>query len=268
MKILSFVFLIALSTLAIAKDSPLKPNAKWNGFDRCDFTLAKSKAKAIVVVPEKPSAGTPWIWRARFFGHQPALDLALLKRGYHLAYLDVANLYGNEIAMKRGDEFYQFLTTKVGLGPKPILEGMSRGGLFIFNFAARHPEKITAVYGDNPVCNFQSWPGGMNGKLSKGDYARCLKAYGLTAEEAKTHSQIIAPGFARKLKGIPVALVIGTADKVVPPSENAEPLAANLSALNSPVKVWRKPDLGHHPHGLDPVEPLLEFLLKASSKSK
>ena len=77
MKILSFAFLIALSTLAIAKDSPLKPNAKWNGFDRCDFTLAKSKAKAIVVVPEKPSAGTPWIWRARFFGHQPALDLAL-----------------------------------------------------------------------------------------------------------------------------------------------------------------------------------------------
>jgi pimeloyl-ACP methyl ester carboxylesterase len=246
----------------------IKPNAKWHGFDRCDFPLPESKTKAILVLPEKAAEGKPWIWRARFFGHQPSLDLALLKRGYHLAYLDVANLYGNETAMKRGEEFYQFLTTKVGLGPKPILEGMSRGGLFIFNFAARHPDKVSAVYGDNPVCNFQSWPGGMNGKLSEGDYTRCLKAYGITSEEAKSHPQIIAPDFAKKLKGIPVALVVGTADKVVPPSENAEPLAANLAALKSSVKVWRKPGLGHHPHGLDPVESLLEFLLKAASESK
>ncbi|MDA7868596.1 hypothetical protein N9B28_02190, partial [bacterium] len=136
-------------------------------------------------------------------------------------------------------------------------------GLFIFNFAAKNPDKVTAIYGDNPVCNFQSWPGGMNGRLSKGDYARCLKAYGITADEAKTHTQITTPDFAKKLKGIPVALVIGTADKVVPPAENAEPLAANLLKLESPVKLWRKPGLDHHPHGLSPVEPLLRYLLKA-----
>ncbi|MGD1978034.1 MAG: alpha/beta hydrolase [Akkermansiaceae bacterium] len=259
---------LASITAASAQDIPLKPKSKWNGYDRCDFVLSESKAKGILVLPEKPAEGKPWIWRARFFGHQPALDLALLKRGFHLAYVDVANLYGNDAAMKRGEELYSFLTSKVGLGPKPILEGMSRGGLFIFNFAARHPDKVTAVYGDNPVCNFQSWPGGMNGKLSKGDYARCLKAYGIDAEKAKTHPQVIAPDFARKLKGIPVALVVGTADKVVPPSENAEPLAANLAAVKSPVKVWRKPGLGHHPHGLDPVAPLLTFLLEASKTTK
>jgi pimeloyl-ACP methyl ester carboxylesterase len=102
----------------------------------------------------------------------------------------------------------------------------------------------------------------MNGKLSKGDYDRCLKAYGIDAVEAKTHPQITDPNFAKKLKGIPVALVLGTADKVVPPAENGEPLAANLTQLGSPLKVWRKPGLGHHPHGLSPVEPLLRFLLK------
>lgn len=242
-----------------------RSRSQWNGFERHDFVLQKTGAKAILVIPHTAAKGQPWIWRARFWGHQPALDLALLDRGYHLAYVDVGNLYGNKTAMERGLELHEFLTGKLNLNQKPILEGMSRGGLFIFNFAAQYPDKVSAIYGDNPVCNFQSWPGGMNGKLSKGDYERCLKAHGITAEEAKTHPQITNPDFAKKLSSIPVALVIGTADKVVPPSENAEPLAANLSNLKSPLKVWRKPGLGHHPHGLSPVEPLLRFLLKATN---
>lgn len=262
MKIL-LLFFLGLAPVFPAESSDRKPNAIWEGFSRYDFTLQKSQAKGSVIAPEKPAAGRPWIWRARFFGHQPALDLALLKRGYHLAYLDVANLYGSAEAMTRGEEFYHLLRRDFSLGPKPILEGMSRGGLFVFNFAARHPDKVTAIYGDNPVCNFNSWPGGRNGKASPPDFARCLKAYGITVAQASTHPQITDEAFAKKLKGIPVALVIGTADKVVPPAENAELLAAHLEALESPVRVWRKPGLGHHPHGLDPVDPLLDFLLKA-----
>ncbi len=262
------IFTLLWSNQSSGQVPAIAPNSQWHSFDRLDFTLPESKAKAILVLPEKPAPGNPWIWRARFFGHQPGLDLALLKRGYHLAYVDVANLYGSEAAMKRGEELHRHLTTKFKLHPKPILEGMSRGGLFIFNFAARHPDKVTAIYGDNPVCNFQSWPGGMNGKFSKSDYVRCLAAYSITAEQAKTHPQITDPAFAKKLKGLPVALVIGTADQVVPPAENAEPLAAHLLAVDSPVQVWRKPGLGHHPHGLDPVEPLLKFLVKAAASPK
>ena len=240
-----------------------RKESNWNGFKLHKIKLPKSGANARLVIPHTATKGQPWIWRARFWGHQPALDLALLDRGYHLAFVDVGNLYGNETAMARGEELYEILTTQFQLGPKPILEGMSRGGLFIFNFAAKHPDKVTAIYGDNPVCNFLSWPGGINGKLSKVDYDRCLKAYGITAAESKTHPQITHPNFARKLQGIPIALVIGTADTVVPPTENAKPLAANLSKIDSPVKIWHKPGLGHHPHGLSPVEPLLRFLLES-----
>ena len=246
--------------------APVKATSQWNGFDRHDVQLPKSKAKATLVIPHTAAKGQPWIWRARFFGHQPALDLALLDRGYHLAYVDVGNLYGNKTAMERGEELHQLLTSKFNLNEKPILEGMSRGGLFIFNFAAKHPDKVSVIYGDNPVCDFKSWPGGQSGKLSKGDYDRCLKAYGITADQAKAHPQITNPSFAEKLKGIPVALVIGTADNVVPPKENAELVAANLTKLNSSLKVWRKPGLGHHPHGLSPVEPLLRFLLEADGR--
>ena len=151
-----------------------------------------------MVIPHTATKGQPWIWRARFWGHQPALDLALLDRGYHLAFVDVGNLYGNETAMARGEELYEILTTQFQLGPKPILEGMSRGGLFIFNFAAKHPDKVTAIYGDNPVCNFLSWPGGINGKLSKVDYDRCLKAYGITAAESQNPSPNYSSKFRQK----------------------------------------------------------------------
>ena len=145
---------------------------------------------------------------------------------------------------------------------------MSRGGLIIFNFASAHPDKVAAIYGDNPVCDFLSWPGGKNGKLSGADWERCLAAYSLTHAQAQDHPQ---PKDEATLKpiagaGIPVALVIGTADSVVPPAANAEPLAATYEKLGGTVKVWRKPGLDHHPHGLDPPDELRDFLLEAVSK--
>ena len=33
---------------------------------------------------------------------------------------------------------------------KPILEGMSRGGLIVFNWAKQNPDKITAIYTPGP----------------------------------------------------------------------------------------------------------------------
>lgn len=235
----------------------------WNGFDRHDFQLPKTGASATLVIPHTAAQGQPWIWRARFFGHQPALDLALLDRGYHLAYVDVSNLFGSDAAMQRCDEFYHLLTSKFNLNTSSIMEGMSRGGLMIFNYAARYPDRVSAIYGDNPVCDFKSWPGGQNGQLSKANWKRCLEVYGITAEQAASHPQISDASFASKLGNIPVALVIGTADEVVPPAENGLLLAKHLKGNNNPPKIWTKPGAGHHPHGLDPVEPLLRFLLQA-----
>ncbi|BDS08597.1 hypothetical protein NT6N_36370 [Oceaniferula spumae] len=244
-------------TAAKAKQS------KFHGFPRYDFKLPGNTFGCTVVTPKAAAQGLPWIWRARFFGHQPALEISLLNQGYHVCYVDVSNLFGGAAAMKRGDQFYTFVTDQLGLKKKAVLEGMSRGGLFIFNYAALHPDRVSAVYGDNPVCDFKSWPGGKNGKFSKNEWQRCLKEYGINEEEAKTHPQITDAKHAEKLKGIPVALVLGTADDVVPPKENGDVLAKNLKDLKSPVKVWHKPGKGHHPHGLSPVEPLVKYLMEA-----
>ena len=238
---------------------------EWNGLKRYDFALPGSRAKSIIVAPKTVAEGKPWIWRARFFGHQPALDLMLLEKGYHLCCCDVGGLFGAPAAVERWVEFHGLVTEHLKFSQKPVLEGMSRGGLIIFNFASAHPDKVSAIYGDNPVCNFVSWPGGRNGKLSSADWERCLKAYGITAAQADDFRQpkdeeTLRPIAAAK---IPVALVVGTADSVVPPKENAEPLAANYEKLGGKVKVWRKPGLNHHPHGLHPPDELAAFLVEA-----
>ncbi len=260
----SLLFLLAFNT-GHAADWPKGKISDWNGYHRLDFKLPGDGANCILVTPKKFAEGTPWIWRARFWGHQPALDLMLLEKGFHVAYCEVGGLFGAPSAVKRWDAFYAF-AIKQGLSKKPVLEGMSRGGLIITNWASANPNKVAAIYGDNPVCNFNSWPGGKNGKFSKGDWRKCLQAYGIKVEAAAAHPQPLSPETLKPLaaKKVPIALVLGLADKVVPVAENGEVLARNYQAAGGPVRVWRKPGLGHHPHGLHPPDELAAFLLKAA----
>ena len=265
MRNLLFLAIVNLAAAGVVHaDWPAGKTSDWNGYPRVDFKLPGEEANCIVVSPKTAAPGKPWIWRARFWGHQPALDLQLLAKGFHLTFCDVGNLYGAPSAVKRWDRFYA-LATKEGLSAKPVLEGMSRGGLIIVNWASANPGKVSAIYGDNPVCNFNSWPGGKNGKFSKGDWERCLRAYGLTADEAAGHPQPLSPQTLQPLakNKVPIALVLGLADKVVPVAENGEALATNYKKLGGPVRVWRKPNLGHHPHGLHPPDELAAYLLEA-----
>ncbi|MBB08973.1 MAG: hypothetical protein CMN03_12055 [Roseibacillus sp.] len=221
----------------------------------------------MLVKPKTPAKGNPWIWRARFWGHQPALDLQLLGKGFHLTYCEVGGLFGAPRAVERWNKFHA-LAVQQGLSSRPVLEGMSRGGLIIVNWASANPDKVTAIYGDNPVCNFNSWPGGKNGKFSKKDWQRCLKAYGLSAAAATDHPQPLSPATLKPLaeKKVPIALVLGLADMVVPAGENGEALARNYESLGGTLKIWRKPGKGHHPHGLHPPDELTAWLLKATEK--
>ena len=128
----------------------------FHGFAMHDFALEGVHCK--VVEPKKTASGKPWIWRARFWGHQPQLDTALLKLGWHVAYCEVGNLFGNPSAVKHWNDFYVFVTTKHDFNKRPVLEGMSRGGLIIYNWAKVNPTRVSCIYGDAPVCDIKSWP--------------------------------------------------------------------------------------------------------------
>jgi pimeloyl-ACP methyl ester carboxylesterase len=236
--------------------------ADWHGFNRFDFEM--NSHKCIVVTPNNAAADNPWVWRARFFGHEPQADIALLNHGFHVVYCDVANLFGSPTAVARWNAFYEFLTTEHDFSRKVALEGMSRGGLIIYNWAAANPEKVACIYGDAPVCDFKSWPGGKGtGKGSDAAWKQCLAAYGFTLKQALEFEGNPLDNLQPLAKAnIPLLNVVGDADEVVPVSENTAILAKRYRELGGSIQVIGKPGIGHHPHSLNDPTPIVEFIIR------
>ena len=236
--------------------------SKWEGHERRDFQVAGRSC--LLIVPEQPAAGKPWIWRTEFFGHEPQADLALIGKGFHVAYIDVQNMYGAPVALDLMDAFYRQLTDDRGLSRRPVLEGFSRGGLFSLNWAARHPDQVACIYNDAPVCDFKSWPGGRGrGQGSPGDWRQCLEVYKLTEAEALAYKLNPVDNLAPLAKAkIPLLHVCGDADDVVPIDENTRLVEKRYLELGGPITVIAKPGVGHHPHSLVDPTPIVDFVLK------
>jgi len=258
-----------MATLAQA-EPPAFPGkvSQWNGQAKHDFEV--DGLKVTVVVPAKPLAGRPWIWRGEFFGAFADADVALVKAGWHLAYVSVPNLFGSPKAIAAWDKAYAELTSKYELAKRPGLIGLSRGGLYCMNWAAERPEQTLAVYLDNAVCDFKSWPGGQvknlgTGKGSAGEWANVLKAHDFQDDAAaiaykKNPVDNLEPLAKAK---IPLLLVYGDKDSVVPHTENSAIVYERYKTLEGPVEQIIKPGQDHHPHGLKDVTPVVDFFTKA-----
>jgi pimeloyl-ACP methyl ester carboxylesterase len=203
--------------------------------------------------------------RARFFGHEPQTDIALLRRGWHVAYCDVANLYGSPAAVAHWDTFYTYLTETHGFARRPAIEAMSRGGLIALNWAIANPDQVACLYLDAPVCDFKSWPGGKGkGKGAPSCWKACIKAYGFKGEaEALAYGKNPIDNLEPLAKArVPILSICGGADDVVPVAENTAILAERYKNLGGPVETLIKPGVGHHPHSLEDPAPIVEFILK------
>lgn len=233
---------------------------RFHDFAELDFDLPGEKGvDCKIVSPKTPAPGSPWAWRARFWDHEPDFDVALLKHGYHLCYCSVVELWGSPPAVERWNKFHA-LAQKIGLGPKPVLEGMSRGGTIIFNWAKANPSKVTAIYGDNPLLDLRAFPN--NTPEAKASRKQCLDCYGITEADLPNFKGSPIDGLeALAAAKVPVFLVLGAKDDIVPITRHADVLEARYKALGGSVRRWVKPDAGHHPHGLHPVDPLVEGVL-------
>jgi len=228
-----------------------------------EFSFNGRDAK--IVFPPEKNQNNYWIWRARFWGHEPQVDKALLEKGFHLVYVDVTNLFGNNEAVELWNEFYDHCTSEYGLNQKVVLEGMSRGGLIVYNWASKNTDKVFSIYADAPVCDIKSWPGGMySGSGSPEDWKLCLKAYNLDTISVKTFKDIPINNCVSIAKaGIPVLHVYGDADTIVPFNENTRLLADNFKKAGGTIEIIRKEGIGHHPHSLKDPKPIVDFILKS-----
>lgn len=219
-----------------------------------EFTLGENAVK--IVHPKTPVEGKRWVWKAEFFSAFPAFDQEMLERGWYVAFISVGNTFGCPSAMKTFDVFYQELTNRYGFHKRPILEGLSRGGLYVYNWAANHTDKVGMVYADNAVCDFKSWPAGKGkSKGSPKDWAALMNCYGFSSEEeALAWTKNPIDNLAPLVKaGVPLVHSFGDADDVVPWEENTKLVAERAEQLGGKVTLFRKPGMNHHPHG--PLEP-------------
>jgi pimeloyl-ACP methyl ester carboxylesterase len=234
----------------------------WKGFPRYDFELVGRTVT--VVTPAKIAPGTPWLWRGEFFGAFATVDEALLKLGWHIVYMSCPNTFGSPDTMQRWWELYLDLTTRHNFSKRPVLLGMSRGGLYVYNWAVAHPDTVGAIYGDAPVCDAKSWPGGKGkGQGSPRDWQLFQKVYGLTESEALAWKlnpiDILAP-IAKA--HIPIIHVAGDADETVPYDENTLILKQRYEALGGHVELIIKHGVGHHPHSLEDPTPIVDYILQ------
>lgn len=251
----------------IIKNFPLKPVKEFNFHGYKGYEYDNNGVKYYIVKPHHTAKGNPWIWRARFWGHEPQVDIDLLEQGFHLTYCDVAELFGSPKAVERWDEFYA-LAVKAGLNQKAVLEGMSRGGLIIYNWAAKNPKKVACIYGDAPVMDIKSWPLNWGDCLdeNKRSMSLLLEAYGFAnAEEAMAWNKNPL-NHARKLAKakIPMIHVVGDIDEGVPVAENTAIFEREVAKYGHSVHVIHKPNVGHHPHSLNNPEKIVSFILKAT----
>ncbi len=226
----------------------------YHGFNRYDF-IYKGR-NSIIVAPDIPAPGRPWIWRARFFTHAPQTDLALLHKGFYLAYTDVAGLYGSPRAVAIWDDFYAYLTDDLGFCSTPVLEGLSRGGLILYNWASQNPDKVACLYGDAPVCDLRSWPGP--------ERTGMMEAYGFTSPEdfLAFDGNPVDNLSPLAEADVPILHVVGDADTVVPVSENTAVVQQRYEKLGGHMEVIHKPGVGHHPHSLEDPTAIVKFILE------
>lgn len=230
---------------------------------RIDFKFRDRDA--ILVFPKKENASTHWLLKTEYFGAFPNLEVEMLRRGYHLAYLANINRWGLDADMDAKADFADFLQQEYGLSARCVPVGMSCGGLHAIKFAAKYPQKVSVLYLDAPVVNLLSCPMYMGTPRENAGSAsmegEALLALGLTRSEMiayREHPFDKIPTLVANR--IPVVLVYGDADKIVYYHENGALLEKAYEKTDIDHAVFGKEDCDHHPHGLEDPTPIAAFI--------
>jgi trehalose utilization protein len=174
----------------------------------------------IFLPPEsKRSNPQPWIFYAPTLPPYPDeserwMHEQFVEAGVAVAGIDVGEGYGSPASQVLFNALYQELTEKRNFALKPCLFGRSRGGLWVTSWAVSNPTRVAGIIGIYPVFDFRTYPG----------IDKAAQAYGVTPAQFQEHAKDYNPiaGVERLAKArIPVALIHGDDDKVVPLKENS-----------------------------------------------
>lgn len=214
-----------------------------------------------VIEPKHPRGDGAYIWRMEFLGAFDYADRELLNRGWHLVYYKVSDQFGAPSVLPAMRMFQTYIEEQFQLKEKAVLFGFSRGGLYAVNYAAAYPEKVWKLYLDAPVLDVFSWPGGFGrGERSPKDWELCKQIYGIQEGDRDCCENPIHKIQTLIQHRIPVILVAGDADRVVPFQENGKLLYADYMLAGMSIPCIIKKGVGHHPHSLSQPDELVDWI--------
>lgn len=230
---------------------------EWLGAIRHKIVLDGSTAW--VVEPADPLPGKKWFWLPEWPDAFPERNgvRELLQLGYHMIYINIYGQYANDASLEIMKRFYDYLKA-LGFAAKGALIGMSLGGLYSFRYAQKYPETVACIYADAPVCDLN-----YRVESKRPDAGAVAKAYGVNEEELDNYPLSPVNNYLPIVKnGIPLLLILGLADTVVPAERNGLLLAERWEQAGGSVEVIKRPSWGHHPHGLDNPLKIVRFVLQ------
>ena len=235
---------------------------RMQGFDRIRFEF--EGCMAWVVEPAKPAEKSPWVWCMEWptaFQNRTGVK-ELLSAGYRWVAFNpafgwnkkpVAGNQNDDMVEKR-NRFQKFLVAELGLEERCCLVGMSWGGFYSVRYASMHPECVKAMYLDAPLLDFSTLSSfkGKTCEQLKAFYPQVTKDYVGADDPLQPVSPARAEAIAKAK--IPVLLIYGAKDTVVPAESNCLRFAEAFEKSGGHLRLWRDNLRGHHPHGLEPGE--------------
>lgn len=225
----------------------------------------------IFIPPEaKRSTPQPWVMYAPTLAaypdsHEKWMHQQFVDAGIAVAGVDVGEAYGSPKGCEGLSALYEELTAKRGFAARPVLLGRSRGGLWVTSWAAKNADKVAGIAGIYPVFDLRTYPG----------LANAVPAYGLAEADLKAKLDDFNPINRAEVLArhkIPVFLIHGDDDKVVPLKQNSAELAARYKAAGqaSAVTLVVAEGQGHNYwEGFFRCQPLVDFVIaraKAGAK--
>lgn len=230
-----------------------------------DFDMIKTTQNGreyTIVLPQKGTENGHWVLKTEYFDAFPAVELELVRRGYHLAHVKNITRWHKASDTEARAELAQYMHKNFGVGEKCVIVGMSCGGMQGIYFAAQYPQYVSCMYLDAPVVNLLSCPADL-GSAHGGMFDEFKENTGIGLTELLSYRKHPLD-YLPQLVGhkIPVILVCGDSDTIVPFDENGILLKQAYEEAGCVIKTIIKKGADHHPHGLDDISPIIEFIEK------
>jgi alpha-beta hydrolase superfamily lysophospholipase len=212
---------------------------------------------------EKRQKPQPWVMYAPTLSgypdsHEKWMHEQFLAAGIAVAGIDAGEAYGSPAGQKLMSALYTELTTKREFAAKPCLLGRSRGGLWVSSWAIANPDKVAGIAGIYPVFDLRTYPG----------LANAAPSYELKPEELESRLAELNPiaraAVLAKAK-VPVCIIHGDEDTVVPLKENSAALAEIYKAngAGDAVNLIVAEKQGHNFwEGFFRCQPLVDFAIE------